>query len=56
MAIKDTVIGEKVFVTQTTYYIYRNEEDRKKDIIWCVTSDKRVFNRHKNRERRKLKK
>jgi len=57
--LKETKIGDNVFLEQTTYYCYRNEKDRKKDIAFCVTSDKRVLNDFKrqarNIKRRKIK-
>lgn len=41
--IKETKIGDEIFLEQTTYYIYRNEGDRKKGHAAFTTSDKKKF-------------
>ena len=41
--IKDKIIKGMVFLEQTTYYIYRSEEDRKNGIPFLTTSDKKTY-------------
>lgn len=43
--IKEKIINGKVFLEQTTYYVYNNEEDRKKIKHMIMTSDKSQFKR-----------
>jgi hypothetical protein len=43
--IKDTIVGDMIFVEQTTYYSYRNKEDRSEDKKIAVTSSKETFNK-----------
>lgn len=45
--IKDEKINDMVFLEQTTYYIYRTEEDWKNDIPFLTTSNKGVFDEYK---------
>ncbi len=45
--IKEEKIKELIFLAQTTYYIYNNEEDRKNDIPYIITSDKKTFDSYK---------
>ena len=45
--LKEKKINSMVFVEQTTFYVYHNEEDRKEDKPCMVTSDKWTFNRLK---------
>lgn len=49
--IKKEIINGKVFLAQTTYYVYRNEEDYKKDKRFVITSDEKEFERRKEEER-----
>jgi len=46
--IKDEKINDMVFLEQTTYYIYRTEEDRKNDLPFLTTSNKETFDEYKN--------
>jgi len=41
--IKKEIINGEVFIEQTTYYIYKNEKDMKKDKPLVVTGDKKIF-------------
>jgi len=50
--IKETIIGEELFQAQTTFYIYRNKEDKIDGKPAFVTSDRKVFNKMKNRAKR----
>jgi hypothetical protein len=45
--IKDKKIKNMVFLEQTTYYIYRSEEDRKNGIAFLTTSDKKKYEQYK---------
>ena len=49
--IVDEIINSNVFVEQTTYYIYRCEEDRLNDKPFLVTSDKNKFELYKEKIR-----
>ena len=40
-------IGEVIYLEQRTYYIYRNEEDRKNGRAFLTTSDKKTFDMYK---------
>jgi len=40
-------INGKIYVEQTTYYVYRSEEDLQDDKPCLITSSKKVFDRHK---------
>ena len=45
---KTETINGKVFIAQTTYYIYRSEESLQNDEApFCTTSDVETFNRYK---------
>jgi len=48
-------INGKVFLVQKTYYIYGSEEAQEKDEPSLITSDKRVFDYHKKKEKNKTK-
>jgi hypothetical protein len=45
--IQDEKIKNMVFLEQTTYYIYRSEEDRKNGIAFLTTSDKNKYEQYK---------
>ena len=45
--LKETKIGDTIFVEQTTYYIYASEEDRKNDHYSICTSSKDHCNSYK---------
>ena len=48
-------IGDKIFIAQTTFYIYENEEHLQSDRpAFCTTSDKEVFESHKSRLKKEL--
>jgi hypothetical protein len=49
--IVDETINSNVFVEQTTYYIYRCEEDRLNDKPFLTTSDKKTFELYKEKIR-----
>ena len=49
--ITDETINSNVFVEQTTYYIYRCEEDRQNDKAFLTTSDKKTFELYKEKIR-----
>ena len=51
----DETINLNVFVAQTTYYIYRCEEDRQNDRPFLVTSDKSVFELYKEQSKQSSK-
>jgi len=53
--LKETKIGEAIFVEQTTYYYYASEADRKDDKFTFCTSDRKVYNRYKRQARKILK-
>jgi hypothetical protein len=54
MIVKETVDG-KVFIAQTTYYIYRSEEDLQTDKQpMLITSDTVEFEGYKNRTKEDL--
>ena len=53
--IKATKIGDEIFLEQTTYYIYRNEEDRRRGHAAFVTSDKKKFNEVKAKTKKSKK-
>ena len=46
------MINKNIFIEQTTYYIYRCEEDRQEGRAFLVTSDKEIFDFYKERTRR----
>jgi hypothetical protein len=54
--LKETKIGNAVIVTQTTYYLYRSEEDRENDNYFMCTSDKKTIDMYKKQLRAQLKK
>jgi len=54
--IKETKIGAKIFIEQTTFYVYESEYHRQNDRASIVTSDKKVFNAAKKRENEVIKK
>ena len=47
--IQDEQINGMVFLQQTTYYIYRNEEDRKNDRAFLCTSSKKTFDMYREK-------
>jgi len=53
--VKQEIINGKIFITQTTYYIYSSEPDLQNDHAYLITSDKAFFLRHKKREKRRSK-
>jgi len=53
--LKETKIGEVVFVEQTTYYVYRSETDIKEDKFFLCTSDRKKINEVKRQVRKSLK-
>lgn len=52
--IKEETIGSVVFVEQTTFYIYENEEAHQKDHAYLRTSDKKKFDSYKKQIRKKV--
>jgi hypothetical protein len=54
--LKTEKINGKIFLVQKTFYIYKTEEDQKKDQPSLITSDKRVFDYHKKMEKKTIKK
>jgi len=50
--IKREEIGEVVFIAQTTYRMYKNEEHVQNDHAWLTTSDKKLWNRYKKQLRK----
>jgi hypothetical protein len=48
--IKRKVINGKVFIEQTTFYIYPNEEALQADRPFLITSNKTVYNKYKTEE------
>jgi len=51
--VKREYINGKVLVSQTTFYIYKSEEDLQNDKIpFLITSDKKLFNRYKRQFKR----
>lgn len=53
--IKETKIGTKIFIEQTTYYMYDSEYARSNDRPSITTSDKKVFDKEKKRQKDFLK-
>jgi len=49
-------IGDKIFVTQTTHYIYKSEEDYENDKFSHTISNENVFNKIKKYYKDLLKK
>lgn len=47
MSIKKTEINGRIFIKQTTYYIYDSKKDLMSDIPILTTSNKSVFEKHK---------
>ena len=47
--IKETKIGTKIFIEQTTYYVYASEAHRMNDRAAVTTSDKKVFDKIKKK-------
>lgn len=45
--IKKTIINGTVFIAQTTYYIYKDEQSIQNSPPMLTTSDRRVFNNQK---------
>ena len=43
--IKDTIVGDMIFVEQTTFYAYRNKEDRSNNKQISATSSKETFDK-----------
>lgn len=43
--IKETKIGTKIFIEQTTYYVYESEAHRMNDKATISTSDKKAFDK-----------
>ncbi|MFA5366290.1 MAG: hypothetical protein WC333_00005 [Dehalococcoidia bacterium] len=54
--MKETKIGDIIFVAQTTYYIYGSEEDRKSGHFSVSTSNKKVFEDYKKQVKASLEK
>jgi hypothetical protein len=54
--LKETKIGDAVLVVQTTYYLYRSEEDRKEDKYFVSTSDKKTIDMYKKQIKAHLRK
>ena len=46
-------IGKKLFVTQTTYYVYDSKSEQTNDEPSSITSDKAIFDTLKELERRR---
>jgi hypothetical protein len=53
--IKEEKIGKRIFVEQTTYYIYLNNKERKDDYAFIITSDKKLFDAYKKQIKDRLK-
>ena len=51
--INTEIINGKVFVEQTTFYVYKDENARKSDIANFVTSDQDRFAIYKETERKR---
>jgi len=54
--IKETKIGAKIFIEQTTYYVYASESHRQNDAPSLTTSNKKVFNSAKKKEKEYIEK
>jgi len=50
--IKEEKIGKRIFIAQTTYYIYDSEEKRQNDYAFLRTSDKKLFESYKKQTRK----
>jgi len=48
--IKREEINGKIFIAQTTYYIYDSEEHLQNDHAFLRTSDRKLFNKHRANE------
>ena len=54
MVIREIING-KIFLAQTTFYVYRNESDLINDKIPClITSDKKLWNKYKRQKNNTL--
>jgi len=53
--LKETKIGGKIFLEQTTYYVYASESHRQNDVPSVTTSSKKEFNRIKQSQKKWLK-
>jgi len=49
--IKEEEINGMYFVEQTTFYIYKNKEDRDKDKPVVITSCKKAYKNYKKNEK-----
>ncbi len=47
--VKHEVINGSIFVTQTKYFIYKNEDDLKRDRPFLTTSERKMFNNYKQK-------
>jgi hypothetical protein len=47
--VKHEVINGSIFVTQMKYFIYKNEEDQKRDRPFLTTSEKKMFFNYKRK-------
>lgn len=54
MAIKEKIIDGKIFMVQTTYYIYDSEEHLQTNHAFLRTSDKKLFNKYKKQAKKYL--
>jgi len=50
--IHEEEINGKIFIAQTTYYIYESEQHLQDDHAFLRTSDKKLFNNHKKIQRK----
>lgn len=55
MAIKREEINGRIFIAQTTYYIYDSEGHLTADHAFLRTSNKKVFDRYKKIEKSRTK-
>lgn len=54
--IKEEKILNNIFIEQTTYYIYKNEEDRQLGFPSITTSDQKLFKYYKDLAKKQSKK
>jgi len=54
MVVREIING-KIFLAQTTFYVYRSESDLANDKIPClITSDKKLWNKYKRQKNNTL--
>ena len=52
--IRKEIINGKVFLIQTTFFVYDNESKHKNGVPRLITSNKKEFNYHKKNELNKV--